>query len=72
MALLRKVSFVVIAALAVSAAGCVWSLGGGDTKKTVQPSQGAQLTDLKKARDEGALTEEEYQTLKRKILEQPQ
>ena len=72
MALFRKVSLAVIAAVAVSAAGCVWSLGGGDTKKVVQPSQGTQLSDLKKARDEGAITEEEYQAMKRKILEQPQ
>ena len=49
----RKLSLVVITGLAVGSAGCVWSLGGGDTRKTVQPSPGAQLTDLKKARDEG-------------------
>ena len=70
MALLRKLTLAAIACAALSSAGCVWSLGGGETKKVVQPSQGSQLTDLKKARDEGAITEEEYVSMKKKILEQ--
>jgi hypothetical protein len=70
MALLRKLCWMTMACAILSSAGCVWSLGGGETKKVVQPSQGAQLSDLKKARDEGAITDEEYQSMKKKILEQ--
>ncbi len=49
--------------------GCiVVSLGGGSKNETVKATTGQQLTDLKKARDSGAISEEEYQAQRAKIL----
>jgi hypothetical protein len=53
--------------------GCLggFSLGGGTKSTTIiqKPTTGQQLTDLKKAKDTGALTEAEYQAQKTKVLE---
>ncbi len=48
--------------------GCVIAFGNRvpDDRK---PTLGKQLTDLKQARDSGALTEEEYQTAKKRLIE---
>ena len=49
--------------------GCSWSIGGGKKEDCVQQTtKGQELIDLKKARDQGALTEEEYQTQRNKVL----
>jgi len=56
-----------IAALVISAsiAGC----GGGDVKSTVSTTTtGQQLIDLQKAFDTGAITKEQYDQQKAKIL----
>jgi hypothetical protein len=48
--------------------GCVIAFGNrvpDDRKATL----GKQITDLKQARDSGALTEEEYQTAKQRLIE---
>ncbi len=47
--------------------GCLALQVGGD-KACGQPTVGQQLVDLKKARDTGAMTEEEYQSQRAKIL----
>ena len=49
--------------------GCAWQIGG-DKKgtTTVQATRGQELIDLKKARDQGAITEDEYQAQRKKIL----
>ena len=39
-------------------------------KQTVAPTLGQQLLDLKKARDTGAISEQEYETEKAKLLNQ--
>ena len=51
--------------------GCLGDLKlGGGTKTVVQkPTIGQQLTDLKKAKDAGAITDSEYQAQKTKLLE---
>jgi hypothetical protein len=55
--------------LAGSFAGCSWSVGSGGTKHNVQsPTTGQQLIDLKKARDAGAITDQEYEAQKNKLL----
>jgi len=41
-------------------------------QQTVAPTIGEQLLDLKKARDAGVISEQEYQTEKAKILAQKQ
>ena len=48
--------------------GCAWSIG--EHKEHAQPTQGQELLDLKKARDQGAMTEEEYQAQRKRLLGQ--
>ena len=50
--------------------GCAWSIGDGKehTTNTTQPTRGQELIDLKRARDQGAITPEEYETQKKQIL----
>jgi hypothetical protein len=49
--------------------GCLaLQVGGGDKKETPKPTLGQQLTDLKTARDAGAITDAEYETQKAKLL----
>ena len=46
--------------------GCAWSIG--EHKDHSQPTRGQELMDLKRAKDTGAITEEEYQAQKQRIL----
>ena len=49
--------------------GCAWSIGEGKDRTTSnQPTRGQELIDLKKAKDQGAITPEEYETQKKQIL----
>ena len=51
--------------------GCVVAFGNRvpeDAHKT-NVTLGKQLTDLKQARDSGAITEDEYQTAKKRLVE---
>jgi hypothetical protein len=65
------VKVVVIAAiLSGFGGGCAWSVGGGRAGTAMtQPTKGQELVDLKKARDQHAITEEEYQQQRTKIME---
>jgi len=59
----RLTSGVALLALVGALSGCSWSIGGGKKQAgTVvqKPTQGQELIDLKRAYDQGALTEEEY------------
>ena len=48
---------------------CAWSVGGGkDRVTTSQATRGQELIDLKRAKDQGAISEEEYETQKAHIL----
>jgi hypothetical protein len=70
-ALLSKHLAVALAAGAVVllASGCAWSIGDSkDAKTYVQPTRGQELSDLKKAKDQGALTDQEYEAEKNRIL----
>ena len=60
-----------IALLAVFAfTGCVVALGNKVPENTKgQPTLGKQLTDLKQARDSNAISEEEYQAAKKRLIE---
>ena len=56
-------------AVAGSLSGCLnLQFGGGSTSETAPPTMGRQLTDLKKAKDAGAITEEEYREQRARIL----
>jgi hypothetical protein len=46
--------------------GCAWSVG--EHREHSQPTRGQELIDLKKARDTGAISEEEYQVQKKRML----
>jgi hypothetical protein len=65
-----------LSALTLSAllAGCAWSIGdkeGADGAKVTQPTKGDELLDLKKAYDQGAITEQQYQDQKQRVLDRP-
>jgi hypothetical protein len=68
---------IVALACAGMLSGCVVALGNKvpENQKDAKghPTLGRQLTDLKQARDSGAINEEEYQTAKKRLLtsEQP-
>jgi hypothetical protein len=61
-----------LAVLALAASmlcGCAWSIGG--TKKgetSMRPTRGQELIDLQRARDQGALTDTEYEDQRLRIL----
>jgi hypothetical protein len=48
---------------------CAWSVGGRHGDLTTQPTKGQELMDLKRAKDTGAINDEEYATQKKKILD---
>ena len=50
--------------------GCAWSIGDAKERPVtaVQATRGQELIDLKKARDQGAITEDEYQVQRKSIL----
>ena len=61
-------SLAIAAVVLTLLSGCVVALGNKvpeDRKATL----GKQLTDLKQARDSGAITEEEYQTAKKRLID---
>ena len=59
----------ITAALAVGVltAGCI-AIGGSDRYESKNPTIGRQLQDLKTARDTGALSPQEYEQTKAKLL----
>jgi hypothetical protein len=55
--------------LGVLLTGCAWSIGEGkDRVTTTQTTKGQELIDLKKAKDQGALTEDEYENQRKQVL----
>jgi len=57
-------------ALGVLGSGCAWQIGGDKPATVVcKPTRGQELIDLKKAKDQGAMTEEEYQAQRKQVLE---
>ena len=50
--------------------GCLSiSVGGGSSSESDKPTTSEQLNDLKKARDSGAITQEQYDTQRAKIIQ---
>lgn len=51
--------------------GCILAVGNTDVPKgRTFPTLGQELTDLKKARDANAISEEEYQAQRKKLMEE--
>ncbi len=69
----RTVTFAAIGLLVATVlSGCAWSVGGSKRDSAVnapQPTKGQELLDLQKAKDQGAITEEEYQAQRQRILD---
>lgn len=67
-----KYMWLIVAAtvLGLIGPGCAWQIGGDKKGTTMcKPTRGQELLDLKKARDQGAMTEEEYQAQRKQVLE---
>jgi hypothetical protein len=62
--------FATTGAMGCLLSGCAWQIGG-DKKGTsvVQATRGQELIDLKKALDDGAISQDEYQAQKKKIMD---
>ena len=60
----RRMLFIVFVAAVSATTGCLFS----GNSKTIQPTAGQELTDLKTARDKGVITEEEYNEKRVAIL----
>jgi hypothetical protein len=66
---MKKALLVTLLASSTLLNGCLaLSLGSGDKREVQNPTVGQQLIDLKTAKDNGAITEEEYQQQKTKLL----
>ena len=65
----RKILIALVAALVVSLPLAACGGGGADVKSEVKTTTtGQELTDLKKAFDSGAITQEEYERERKKTL----
>ena len=65
---MRKVILIITLGLFLSTViGCIGIQGGSDQDRT-EPTLGQQLIDLKKAKDEEAITHDEYTALKKKLV----
>ena len=58
-----------LAIILMTVISCIGIHDGGEPPKT-SPTLGQELIDLKKAKDDGAITYEEYKELKIKLVEQ--
>ena len=63
----RMVSIFVILVLLTTLASCIAVGSGGSKKMDHQTTLGQELIDLQKARDEGAISQQEYEELKEKL-----
>ena len=62
----KAVVMIVLVFFFATLIGCIGIQGGSEQGKA-EPTLGQQLIDLKKARDEGAITHEEYKEFKEKL-----
>jgi anaerobic C4-dicarboxylate transporter len=62
----KIISVLVVIALLATMVSCI-AVGSGGKKVDNPPTLGQQLIDLKKARDEGAISAQEYAQLREKL-----
>jgi hypothetical protein len=63
---IARIGLGALLALALGATGCLFNVGNGTI---VPPTVGKQLIDLEQARKNQLITEEEYQKLRKQIME---
>ena len=62
----KFIAIVLIMILPATLSSCI-AIGSGGGKAHNHPTVGQQLIDLQKARDDGAITQQEYEELKDKL-----
>lgn len=68
---MRKIiGIILIMLLLTTLASCI-AVGSGGEKINNQPTLGQQLIDLQQAKDEGAITQQEYDELKDRLKKSP-
>jgi hypothetical protein len=66
-------SIVALMTLAIGlGSGCAWSVGGKTTTSPVptNPTLGQELIDLQTAHEQGAISDEEYETARTRLVEE--
>ena len=63
----KAILMMILVAILATSTGCIGIQGGSDQGRT-EPTLGQQLIDLKKAKDDEAITPEEYKELKKKLV----
>ena len=66
----KLIAIVLIMMLLATLSSCI-AIGSGGEKVHNHPTVGQQLIDLQKARDDGAITQQEYEELKEKLKNSP-
>lgn len=64
---MKKIIGTIFAMILVSTLGSCLAVGTGGKKIEQQPTLGQELLDLKKAKDEGAISDQEYNEMKEKL-----
>ena len=66
----KTIGIILIMMLLATLSSCI-AIGSGGEKVHNHPTVGQQLIDLQKARDDGAITQQEYEELKEKLKNSP-
>ena len=62
----RIIAIIIVFAFITSMTSCI-AVGSGGEKIEQKPTLGQEFIDLKRARDEGAISEQEYEEMKNKL-----
>jgi hypothetical protein len=66
----KTIGIILVMMLLANLSSCI-AIGAGGEKVHNHPTIGQQLIDLQKARDDGAITQPEYEELKEKLKNSP-
>ena len=64
---MRKIIVLLVIMMFITTMVSCIAVGSGEKKVKQQPTLGQELLDLKKARDEGAISDQEYDEMKEKL-----
>ena len=62
----KIIGLILVMIFITTTVSCI-AVGSGEKKVKQQPTLGQELLDLKKARDEGAISDQEYDEMKEKL-----